>query len=71
MSENQQKNQWEQNLEKVKNELNNCQISLHNKLSCQIENDYCEKFFDCELRKKYVLTVYESMNKGSGGGFEF
>ena len=24
-----------------------------------------------DLRKKYVIAVYESMNKGSGGGFEF
>ena len=71
MSENQQKNQWEQNLENIKIELNNCQISLHNKKSCQPDNDFCEKFFDCELRKKYVVAVYESMNKGSGGGFEF
>lgn len=71
MSENQQKDQWEQNLEKVKIELNSCQMSLHKKQSCQPNNIFCDSFFDCDLRKKYVVAVYESMNKGSGGGFEF
>ncbi len=71
MSENIEKDKWEKNLEVVKVELNNCQKSLHDKLSCHPNGVYCESFFDCELRKKYVLAVYESMNKGSGGGFEF
>ena len=31
----------------------------------------CSKLLECELRKKYVDKVYESMNKGHGGGFEF
>ena len=56
------------------------QIKLDQKLKevkeCQISNSLetctpCDKFFDCELRKKYVITVYSSMNKGSTGGFEF
>jgi hypothetical protein len=31
----------------------------------------CEHLLDCETRNKYIKSVYESMNKGSGGGFEF
>ena len=31
----------------------------------------CEKFLECELRDTYVKAVYDSMNKGTGGGFEF
>jgi len=31
----------------------------------------CAKVLECELRKTYVKAVYSSMNKGSGGGFEF
>jgi hypothetical protein len=26
---------------------------------------------DCLVRKEYIKAVYESMNKGAGGGFEF
>jgi hypothetical protein len=43
---------------------------------CQLENCVdscmkCDKVLDCETRDKYIKVVYESMNKGSGGGFEF
>jgi len=31
----------------------------------------CIKILECEIRDKYIKAVYESMNKGSGGGFEF
>lgn len=31
----------------------------------------CEQLFECETRKAYVKSVYESMAKGQGGGFEF
>jgi len=31
----------------------------------------CEKILGCETRQDYVKKVYESMNKGQGGGFEF
>ena len=31
----------------------------------------CEMLLECSVRKEYVKAVYESMNKGSGGGFEF
>ena len=62
------------------NEVDEWDIKLDDKLkelqACQQNNNIttcsdCDKFFECELRKTYVLAVYESMNKGSGGGFEF
>lgn len=31
----------------------------------------CPEVIGCKVRKSYVLAVYESMNKGAGGGFEF
>ncbi|PAF46023.1 hypothetical protein [Helicobacter sp. 11S02629-2] len=31
----------------------------------------CEKVFECETRKRYVNSVYESMNNGQGGSFDF
>lgn len=31
----------------------------------------CRELIGCVLRKEYVKSVYESMNKGKGGGFEF
>jgi hypothetical protein len=31
----------------------------------------CHELIGCVLRKEYVKSVYESMNKGKGGGFEF
>ncbi|MFV0561564.1 hypothetical protein [Malaciobacter mytili] len=58
--------EWDLKLENALKELKKCQES-NNLNSCVP----CSKFFECELRKKYVLAVYESMNKGSGGGFEF
>ncbi|WP_321315634.1 hypothetical protein [Halarcobacter sp.] len=66
MQTSQELDEWEQKLEVVLEELKECQKS--NSLSSCTP---CEKFFECELRKKYILAVYESMNKGSGGGFEF
>ena len=31
----------------------------------------CKDFFECQTRAEYVKKTYESMNKGSTGGFEF
>ena len=49
---------------------------LHVLQQCQTSKNFsgcepCEAFFNCEIRKTYVVAVYESMNKGSSGGFEF
>jgi len=58
--------QWEIKLDQKLLELKECQ-SKETLKSC----NPCDKFFECDLRKKYVLAVYASMNKGSNGGFEF
>ncbi len=58
--------EWELKLEEQLKVLQSCQNDKGFN-SC----NPCELFFECELRKKYVLAVYESMSKGSGGGFEF
>ena len=57
---------WEQKLEEALALLKKCQEeqSLSSCLSC-------EKILGCEIRTRYVNAVYESMNKGKGGGFEF
>jgi hypothetical protein len=71
MDDNKALDQWEENLEQMLQKLKKCQLDTMGVESCKPEENFCEKFFECELRKKYVLAVYESMNKGSGGGFEF
>ena len=58
--------EWDIKLDKLLSELKTCQEQKKFK-SCSD----CHEFFECELRKRYVKAVYESMNKGAGGGFEF
>ena len=58
--------EWDIKLENMLVELKSCQQSNSLKTCSD-----CNKFFECLLRKKYVKAVYESMNKGAGGGFEF
>lgn len=58
--------EWELKLEEQLQVLKKCQ-ETKGFLGCEP----CEAFFDCEIRKTYVIAVYESMNKGSSGGFEF
>ena len=58
--------QWEQAREEAKARLQACQKE-HHLNSCM----KCEKILGCEIRNDYVKKVYESMNKGQGGGFEF
>ena len=58
--------QWQIALKQRKSELEACQTE-HQLKSCM----KCEKILDCEIRDAYVSAVYDSMSKGSGGGFEF
>lgn len=58
--------EWDLKLDKALTELRSCQET--NSLSSCTP---CSMFFECELRKKYIIAVYESMSKGAGGGFEF
>ena len=46
--------------------LKDCQKSK-NLNSCM----KCEQILNCKIRDTYIKGVYESMNKGAGGGFEF
>ncbi len=57
---------WNQALDAQIVILNKCQEDK--KLtSCNA----CNEIIECDVRKAYVKAVYESMNKGAGGGFEF
>ena len=58
--------EWEIALDIKIKELKDCQ-TLNMIKSCL----GCSKINECQLRDSYVKAVYESMNKGSGGGFEF
>ena len=58
--------EWAIALQQKKSELEACQKE-HQTDSCL----KCEKLLTCELREAYVKAVYDSMNKGTGGGFEF
>ena len=66
MQNKEQPTEWDEKLDVKLKELKECQNSFGFN-SC----NSCDKFLDCELRKKYVIAVYESMNSGSSGGFEF
>ena len=58
--------EWEIALRQKKAELEKCQQE-HHVSSCL----KCDKLLSCEVRDSYVKAVYDSMNKGTGGGFEF
>lgn len=60
------KDKWQVMLDAEIIILKQCQVN-HNLDSCM----KCENLLNCEIRDKYIEIVYESMNKGSGGGFEF
>jgi hypothetical protein len=62
------------------NEMDKFEIALEDKTkelqACQVEKGYksclpCPQINECKLRDEYVDAVYDSMNKGQGGGFEF
>ena len=58
--------EWQISLQQKKEELEVCQKEKQLQ-SCL----KCKELLVCELRETYVKAVYESMNKGEGGGFEF
>lgn len=66
MNLEQQNDQWQKALSEKLELLKSCQ-SQKNVSSCF----QCDLLLDCQTRDSYVNAVYESMNKGSGGGFEF
>ena len=58
--------EWQIALKQKRAELEACQKKEEVKSCMQ-----CEKLLICEIREIYVKAVYDSMNKGKGGGFEF
>jgi hypothetical protein len=57
---------YEQKLAEETKSLKLCQKN-HKIDSCM----KCKDLIGCTIRKRYVNAVYQSMNKGIGGGFEF
>ncbi len=57
---------FEAKLREQKEIIQRCQKD-HKVKSCMI----CKEVIGCATRKSYVNAVYQSMNKGKGGGFEF
>ena len=60
------KDKWELALDVQVQVIQQCQ-SDKNLSTCSL----CSEFIPCPTRQTYIKSVYESMNKGSGGGFEF
>lgn len=58
--------QFEEKLNENIKKIKDCQTE-HNVDTCF----KCEFIVDCKTRKEYVDSVYSSMNKGSGGFFNF
>jgi len=58
--------EWEIQLQTQSRALKACQ-EQHHLTSCMT----CQELLSCQLRDAYVHAVYNSMNKGAGGGFEF
>ena len=62
-----EKDFFELELEEKKQILQSCQQEK-NMQSCFD----CQELFECQIRKNYVLAVYNSMSKGEKeGGFDF
>lgn len=59
-------NEYEARLDDAKDKLQECQ-NEHGVESCYV----CEQCIGCEIRTKYIRSVYESMSKGEIGGFDF
>ena len=66
MSDIKTRDRWEMALDEQIIKLQQCQQEQQLK-SCLP----CPKLTDCPTRDEYVKSVYESMSKGAGGGFEF
>lgn len=59
-------NEWQIAFSQKKEDLERCQKEKHLK-SCMP----CDKLLDCVVRDAYIKSLYDSMSKGAGGGFEF
>jgi hypothetical protein len=66
MSEEKELDEWQLALKAQIKILQECQQN-NQVTSCM----QCSEILDCPTRDEYVKAVYDSMNKGTGGGFEF
>jgi len=57
---------YEQKVDEALQRLQSCQQERHLE-SCYL----CSECIGCDIRSKYVRSVYESMSKGETGGFDF
>ena len=58
--------EWQIALQQKKSALETCQAEQQVKSCMQ-----CDKILECEVREASIKAVYDSMSKGTGGGFEF
>lgn len=56
---------YELKLEEMLDEIKSCPNRTRD--SCT----QCAMYLHCDLRRRYVSSVYNSMSKGKNGGFEF
>jgi coenzyme F420-reducing hydrogenase alpha subunit len=61
-----EQSEYETRLDEAITVLQECQTE-HTLTSCY----ECEKCIGCEIRTRYIRSVYESMSKGEIGGFDF
>ncbi len=66
MKEDRKLDEYELKLIQMSKELKNCQ-KQRDVDSCL----KCDKIIGCKIRNEYVHAVYDSLNKGQSGGFEF
>lgn len=66
MAEAAEKDRYAQCLEEEVSKLQACQKEKGLE-SCSV----CSEVMECTIRKTYIQAVYQSMNKGQGGGFDF
>lgn len=62
----QDNSEYEARLDESIRMLQTCQEEK-NVTSCYV----CDNCIGCEIRTKYIRSVYESMSKGETGGFDF
>ncbi len=67
-------------MSEIKRELDEFELKLQEQkeilLACQKKHSLtscleCKDVIGCKVRDEYIKAVYNSMNKGHGGGFEF
>lgn len=71
MSEPQNIDIFERQLQEELAKLKQCQESKKVESNATPSCYNCENLIECEIRKSYVSAVYKSMNKGEASDFDF